>query len=135
MEPPLMKNTLNIFAIVLMTFFAVTNTFAQDLSREHTTFKSSNVSVFNRTYNTYTIYATYMDQYGAARKFTMFLDAYPSKASSIIYPVVLPEYAVYLNIIRNVDQRQVYVGYLSSDDVYISLSLDKDLPMTVKVHH
>jgi hypothetical protein len=80
---------------------------------------ASQVNLVNQSAYSYTVNATYMDQRGAGRKYVMSLSAYPYAGSSILFPIAFPEYAVYLQVIRDVDGYQTYAGYLSSDAIYI----------------
>ena len=96
---------------------------------------SSRVNVYNQSVYSYTVYATYVDQAGSSRKYTMALNPYPLSGSSIMFPVTLPEYAVYLEIIRNIDSNVAYRGYVSSDDIYIRSALANATPVVSVNHH
>jgi hypothetical protein len=76
-----------------------------------------------------------MSQAGVSRKYVMALNAYPYAGSTIQFPITLPEYAVYLQIVRNIDGYPTYSGYVSSDDVYIYAGLNSAKPTVDVKHH
>jgi hypothetical protein len=121
-----MQNILKMFVVFLFTMSMASISSAANPSYDMTKSAhfTSTVNLYNQTSDGYTVNATYMGQYGATRKFVMALNAYPYSGSSISFPVVLPEYAVFLQVIRNLDGYVVYTGYISSDDVYIRSGKD-----------
>jgi len=123
-------------AIFLFTLSAASTSFAANptYNMNSTSPFASRVNLYNQTNYTYTVDATYMDQRGAGRHYVMVLNSYPLAGSSILFPITLPEYGVYLKVIRNVDGYLTFSGYLSSDDLYIRTTL-KDQKPTVNVTH
>jgi hypothetical protein len=132
-----MQKIFKMIVVFLFTLTAATTSFAANPSYSMTSSKhfTSQVNVFNQSAYSYTVNATYMDQYGASRKFVMALNAYPLAGSSILFPVVLPEYAVYLQIVRNIDGYVTYTGYVSSDDIYIRVGAADSKPTIDVAHH
>jgi hypothetical protein len=132
-----MQKIFKMIVVFLFTLSAASISFAENPSYNVATAKhfTSQVNVYNQTAYSYTVNASYLDQYGVSRKFVMALASYPQAGSSIMFPVVLPEYAVYLQIIRNIDGYVTYTGYISSDDVYIRMNAADAKPSAAVNHH
>jgi hypothetical protein len=121
-------------AVLLLSMCAAATVYAKNdpsynlTPREHFTAK---VNLYNQSDYSYTVNATYVSQSGPSRKYVMTLYPYGLSGSSIQFPIVLPEYAVYLQVVRNIDGYITYTGYLSSDDVYIRNGQDKQTKVEI----